>query len=190
MITKKNQKNLLRKMSIVSVALVALFLFSCKSTRKSADVDIDIVYFGNVDEYPLFNGLSAEEGFREYIQKNLIYPANAIENGITGHVFVEFIVEKNGSVKHTKAISNASRMLQVEALRVVKSSPKWTPGKLDGEPVRMRYTIPIDFNLVNANTKSSSKKAELSEETILLSEIVVMGFGITRSFIQYQTKPL
>jgi len=137
-----------------------------------------------VDEYPLFNGLSAEEGFREYVAKNTIYPVNAMEYSITGRVFVEFIVEKNGSVRHTKVVGGANRALETEALRVVKSSPKWTPGKVEGEPVRMRYTIPFDFRLVNVNTTSSSKKVELSEETILLREIVVTGFGIQRAPIR------
>ena len=182
MITNKNFVKPFRKISIVSVVLLALCLFSCKSTRKSVDADIDVIYFDNVDEYPLFNGLSAEEGFREYVAKNTMYPPQAIEWRITGLVFVEFIVEKNGSVKYAKVVSDANRMLQSEALRVVKSSPKWTPGKVEGEPVRMRYTISIDFRSFNDfDTPSSSKKVELSEETILLREIVVTGFGIQRS---------
>ena len=189
MITKKTFMNSFREMSFVPVVLVALCLFSCKSMRKSVDVNVDedIIYFTNVDEYPLFDGLSAEKGFREFMQKNIIYPAVAVlnNNNITGYVFVEFIVEKDGSVKHAKAISRASRILQTEALRAVKSSPKWTPGKIDGEPVRMRYTIPIDFQIFNVNAKSSSKKVELSEETILLDEIEIMAIGIPSMIIRH-----
>jgi len=183
MITKKNFARPFRKISIVSVVLLALCFFSCKSTRKTVDAEIDVIYFDNVDEYPLFNGLSAEEGFREYVAKNTIYPINAMEYGITGRVFVEFIVEKNGSVGNTKIVGGANRALETEALRVVKSSPNWTSGKKNAEQVRMRYTIPFDFRLANVNTTSSSKKVELSEETILLGEIVVTGFGIHKDYI-------
>ena len=183
MITQKKLMNSFSKMNIVHVVLVALCLFSCKSMQKSVDVDMDVIYFENIDEYPLFNNLPAEKGFCEYVVKNTIYPPYAREKGITGRVFVEFIVEKNGSVKNTKVVSRTNRMLKAEALRVVKSSPNWAPGKIDGEPVRIRYTIPFDFRLANVNTTSFSEKVELSEETILLGEIVVMGFGITRSIV-------
>ncbi|MDR0438043.1 MAG: hypothetical protein LBH22_07065, partial [Bacteroidales bacterium] len=65
---KKNMINMFRKMSIVSVTLVALCLFACKNVQKSVDVDkTDKIYFGNVDEYPLFDGKPAEKGFREYV---------------------------------------------------------------------------------------------------------------------------
>ena len=177
MITQKTFFSAFRKIRILFVVLVALCLFSCKSMRNSVDVDADVIYFDNVDEYPLFNELSAEKGFREYVAKNTIYWTNVMEYGITGHVFVEFIVEKDGSVSHTKVVGGADRTLETEALRVVNSSPNWTPGKKNGKSIRMRYTIPFDFRLVNMNTTSTSKKVELSEETVLLEEIVVTGFA-------------
>jgi len=180
MITKKNFMDTFRKMNIVPVVFVVLCLFSCKSMQKSVDVDTDVIYFNNVDEYPLFNGLSAEEGFRKYVVENTGYPSNAIFNDITGYVFVEFIVEKDGSVKHTKVVSRFTSLILVsEALRVIKSSPKWTPGKLNGEPVRMRYTIPFDFRLTTVSP-TLSKDVELSEETILLKEVVIKSYGIIR----------
>ena len=172
----KNEAN--PKCRIMLVVIVALFLFACKSTQKSVDVDTDtdVIYFSNVDEYPRFKGRSAEEGFLDYVARNTIYPPYAKKNGITGRVFVEFIVEKNGSVRHTKVVGGANQALEAEALRVVKSSPKWTPGKINSEPVRMRYTIPFNFRILNVSNTSSLKEVELSEETILLQELVVVGY--------------
>ena len=177
-----------RKMSIVSVTFVVLFLFACKSVQKS--VDEDKIYFGNVDVNPLFNGKPAEVGFCEYVWHNICYPAKAFENCIVGRVFIEFIVEKDGSVNNVKVTGGADPILEAEALRVVKLSPSWTPnrytvnsssnwtpGKIDGKAVRMSYTIPISFRLGCENVKSSSKKAKLSKKTILLKEVDILAFG-------------
>ena len=119
----------------------------------------DKIYFGNVDENPLFSGKPVEEGFRKYVGAYTSYPVKAIENRenyIVGRVFVEFIVEKDGSVSNVKIVGGATPALETEALRVVKASsnwkptilveealklgeapPGWTPGKLNGEAVRM-----------------------------------------------------
>ena len=168
---------MIRKMSILPVALVAFCLFACKSVQKSADVDK--FYFGNVDENS-FKGKSAEDGIREYVVINARYPVKAMENGIIGHVFVEFFVESDGSVSNVKIVGGADPALEAEALRVINSSPKWAPIKIDGETVRMSYTIPINFRLHSMKGTLSSKKAELSENSLLLGEVVVVGFDAQR----------
>ena len=177
---KKNMINMLSKMSIVSVTLVALFLFACKNEQKSVSGNkIDKIYFGNVDENPLFDGKPVEKGFREYVSRSICWPAKAYgENFISGRIFVEFIVERDGSVSNAKVVGGADPLFEFEALRVINSSPNWAPGKLNGEAIRMSYTLPINFmGNTDNNLISTSKKAKLSKKTILLEEIVILVFG-------------
>ena len=83
----------------------------------------------------------------KYIQKNVRYPAIAKEYNITGKVYVSFIVDKTGSVTNVKIVRGVDKNLDAEALRVVKSLPKYTPGRQMGRPVRVMFTIPINFTL-------------------------------------------
>ena len=171
---------MLRKLRFASVALVVLVLFSCKSAQKSADVNK--IHFRNIDEAPLFGGKLAEEGFREYMFHKTLYPVEALSNGaspiLTGQVFVEFIVERDGSVSNAKIVGGADPLFEKEALRMVNASPNWTPGKINGEAVRMSYTMPVNFKGHGGDEKgiSTSKKAKLSKKTILLEEIGIEVF--------------
>jgi len=99
-----------------------------------------------VEDMPSFQG-KGQDGFREYIADNLRYPEIAAENGIAGRVFVRFVVEPNGSVTNVEVVRSVDPALDAEALRVVKSSPKWSPGKQRGKPVRVSFTFPINFVL-------------------------------------------
>ena len=99
-----------------------------------------------VEDMPGFGG-EGQDGFRKYIMKNLKYPEIAAENGISGRVFVRFVVEANGSVSNVNIVRGVDPALDAEAVRVVKSSPKWTPGKQRGKPVRVSFTFPINFVL-------------------------------------------
>jgi protein TonB len=99
-----------------------------------------------VEEMPTFQG-KGQDTFRDYIFQNLKYPEIAAENGISGRVSVQFVVEKDGSVRNVKVLRSVDPALDAEAIRVVKSSPKWTPGKQRGKPVRVIFTFPITFVL-------------------------------------------
>ena len=79
--------------------------------------------------------------------KQLIYPEIAAENGIQGRVFVSFVVEPDGSVSNVRVVRGVDPALDREAIRVVKSSPRWTPGRQRGRPVRVTFTFPIIFVL-------------------------------------------
>ena len=83
----------------------------------------------------------------EFIQKNVRYPAIAKEYNITGKVYVSFIVDKQGNVTNVKIVRGVDKNLDAEALRVVSSLPKYKPGKQRGKPVRVMFTIPINFTL-------------------------------------------
>ena len=83
----------------------------------------------------------------KYLQKNIQYPDEAKKKGIQGRVIVQFIVDKDGSIKDTKVIRGVNSSLDNEALRVINAMPKWEPGKHNGEAVSVRYTVPVSFKL-------------------------------------------
>jgi protein TonB len=94
------------------------------------------------EQMPEFNG-----ELLEYLAKNIKYPTEAKENKIEGKVLVEFIVEKDGSISNTKIVKKAGYGFDEETLRVIKAMPNWKPGKQNGKPVRVSYTLPIRFSL-------------------------------------------
>ena len=99
-----------------------------------------------VEDMPGFAGGTSDK-FLEFIAKQLIYPEIAAENGIQGRVFVSFVVEPDGSVSNVRVVRGVDPALDREAIRVVKSSPRWTPGRQRGRPVRVTFTFPIIFVL-------------------------------------------
>ena len=105
----------------------------------------DDEFFMVVENMPEFPG--GDLGLMKYIQKNVKYPAIAKEYNITGKVYVSFIVDKSGVVTNVKVVRGVDKNLDAEAVRVVKSLPKYKPGKQRGKPVRVMFTIPINFTL-------------------------------------------
>ena len=98
-----------------------------------------------VEQMPEFPGGEAE--LYHYISKNIRYSQEAKEKGIQGRVFIGFIVEKDGRISNVRNLRGVDSELDAEAIRVVKSMPKWKPGKHNGEFVRVSYQIPILFKL-------------------------------------------
>ena len=98
-----------------------------------------------VDEKPTFPG--GESAMKSFLRSNIKYPIVAQEDGVQGCVFVQFIIEKDGSMSDVKVIRSVDPSLDREALRVVKAMPKWTPAKLKGIPVRTKCTTPVVFRL-------------------------------------------
>ena len=109
------------------------------------------------EDMPTFNGKEASLGFREYVGANLKYPEEAAKKGIQGTVYVQFIVEASGEVSNVKVLRGTNPSLDQEAIRIVKNSPRWTPGKQRGKNVRVSFTFPIKFKLDGASetTKTS-----------------------------------
>lgn len=99
-----------------------------------------------VEDMPSFQG-KGQEGFREFISKNLRYPEIAAENGISGKVYVQFAVNSKGKVVDAIVVRGVDPALDKEAVRVVISSPNWAPGKQRGKPVKVQFTFPINFVL-------------------------------------------
>lgn len=99
----------------------------------------------SLDSYPEFEGGMA--AWAKYIQKNLRYPPQAMEDGLQGKVFVSFVIEKDGSISNVTVIRGVAGSLDQEALRVIQKSPKWKAGMQNKQYVRVRYNIPISFSL-------------------------------------------
>ncbi len=99
-----------------------------------------------VEDMPTFQGRD-HEYFREWIADNLRYPQRAAEAGIQGRVIVQFVVEPDGRISNVDVVRGVDRSLDEEAVRVIESSPTWSPGRQRGEPVRVRFTFPINFVL-------------------------------------------
>lgn len=101
--------------------------------------------FTAVEEAPKFPGGDAE--LYKWLSKNIRYPEMAQQNNIQGRVTVQFVVEKDGSIGEVKVVRGKDPDLDKEAKRVVKSLPKFIPGKMNGQSVRVWYTLPINFKL-------------------------------------------
>ncbi len=110
--------------------------------------------FIKVESMPTFQGGDLN-GYRNWFQSQLQYPAEAKEKGIKGRVIFSFVVEKDGSVSNFDALQAPDKILVDEVERVFKLTPKWEPGKQNGKAVRVKYTVPIYFNLEDAATATT-----------------------------------
>lgn len=103
--------------------------------------------YGIVDEMPLFNGGDPAIEFRKHIRNKMKYPYSASEKGISGRVIVQFTVNTEGYVENPVILIGVHPLIDAEAIRVVMISPRWTPGKVNGKPVKLIYTFPFNFVL-------------------------------------------
>lgn len=163
-----NVKNIsLSWMRLMCVAVIALISMNTMAQKDEKIFDI-------VEQMPQFPG--GDVKLMEFIAHNIRYPEIATENGVQGRVLVQFIVEKDGSLTTPEVVATSSgigevipivvtskmgdkerqnaethnagvKALRDEAIRVIKSMPKWTPGKQRGKEVRCRYTIPVTYRL-------------------------------------------
>ena len=101
--------------------------------------------FDVVEEMPHFPGGAA--ALQAFLSSNTKYPVVAQENGVQGRVIVSFVVERDGSITDVKVVRSVDPSLDREATRVVKSMPRWSPGKQNGSAVRVKYTVPVVFRL-------------------------------------------
>lgn len=105
--------------------------------------------FTAVEQMPQFPGGDAE--LMKFLSKNIKYPTMAMENNIQGRVIVQFVVTKTGAIGEVKVVRSVDRDLDREAVRVCKSLPKFTPGKMNGQAVNVWYTLPVSFKLQGVN---------------------------------------
>ena len=101
--------------------------------------------YKSVEQMPMFPG--GEAGLLRYLQENIQYPPEAAKNNVQGRVILQFVVDKTGQVGEVKILRSVSEELDAEAVRVVKTLPKFEPGRQDGKPVAVWYTLPVSFNI-------------------------------------------
>ncbi|MDF1548892.1 MAG: M56 family metallopeptidase [Bacteroidales bacterium] len=171
---RSNRKSLLKLLVILPVLFTSVYFISCskddhlvsdesnnsienknllKSEQSSTipkessdleDIDDSQIFF-IVEEMPQFTG--GADGLRNFIASNVKYPKAAAENGIEGKVYVRFAVDAEGEVRNVSIARSVSPLLDEEAIRVMKSVPKFIPGKQNGKNVAVWYTVPINFSL-------------------------------------------
>ena len=105
--------------------------------------------FTSVEQMPQFPG--GDAALMKYLSSHIQYPAMAAENNVQGKVILQFVVEKDGKVGEVKVARSVDKDLDKEAIRVVKSLPKFTPGRQNGQAVRVWYTLPVTFKLQGTN---------------------------------------
>ena len=135
----KTRKNVSLKVALMMFVLLFSFMTSTAQTKKN-DMVFDVV-----EVMPQFPG--GQIAMLQYLMENIKYPEQAMKEGIQGRVTVRFIVEKDGSISDVKPVLSVHPLLNKEAVRVVKSMPKWSPGKHNGKPVRVRFNLPVMFKL-------------------------------------------
>lgn len=108
-------------------------------------IDSVEVYVPGDEVFPRFPG--GNEALMRYLSNNLRYNSTAIEFGISGRVFISFVVQADGSISEVRILKGLGYGLDEEAIRVVKSMPRWIPGTQNGRPVAVAYNLPIQFSL-------------------------------------------
>lgn len=115
------------------------------STQVVEEEVSEVEIFTVVEEAPSYPG--GDEARIKFLQENIKYPQMARESGISGTVYVTFVVERDGSVTDVKVMRGIGGGCDEEAIRVIKAMPKWNPGKQRGKPVRVQFNMPIKFTL-------------------------------------------
>ena len=110
----------------------------------SDELDGDQIYM-KVDQKPQFPG--GKESLERFLNKNLRYPITLKEQHIRGRVICQFVVNTNGSISDIEVVRSNNPAFNVEALRVIELMPRWEPGLLNDQPVRVLYTLPINFDV-------------------------------------------
>ena len=100
-------------------------------------------------------------GLMEYFKKNLRYPEEAKKAGTQGRVVVQFLINKNGAISDASVLRSVDRLLDAEAVRLVRSMPKWKPGMQKGKAVTVKYTVPVLFKLEDVVSEASDKKNDV-----------------------------
>ncbi len=133
--------NTFKTLSAIFTITLCCISHSVEATTIAGGDDVYVI----VENMPIFPG--GEEALRNYVTNNIQYPDDARKQNIQGRVFVCFIIGTTGTVQNVKVARSVHPSLDAEAIRVVKSMPKWTPGQHRGKTVKVSYTIPINFSL-------------------------------------------
>ncbi len=103
--------------------------------------------FKSVEQMPQFVGVGGEAALMKYIDSHIQYPPEAVKNNIQGRVILQFVVDKTGEIGEVKVVRSVDKDLDKEAVRIVKTLPKFIPGRQNGQAVAVWYTLPVTFKL-------------------------------------------
>ena len=141
--------------SIVGILAVLTALVSCSQMTECAmetkpalpavTKAKEKIWSCGVEQMPSFPG--GQKALFEYLAANVRYPDDCEDTCVQGRVIVSFMVERDGCITEPKVVKSVYPSLDAEALRVVNGMPKWSPGKLNGEAVRIKYVIPVTFKV-------------------------------------------
>jgi protein TonB len=130
---------------LIIMSLMAMFGLTTVSAQKTVVAEKNQQVFDIVEQMPEYpGGLPA---LLDYLNQNVKYPEDAEKQKIEGRVLAVFVVETDGSISNVEVVKPVFPSLDAEAVRVLAAMPKWTPGKQSGKLVRVKYTVPINFQL-------------------------------------------
>ena len=132
------------KKSLFFIIISMAFLFMGVNADAQDTKNADPRYL-LLDEHPTFKGGSPND-FAVWVSQNVKYPKSAKEAGIEGTVKVHFVIDKKGKISEAHVCESVHPLLDKEAVKVIKKSPKWKPAKKDGRPVKVSYTMTVMFN--------------------------------------------
>ena len=118
--------------------------------------------FIDYEQMPQFPG--GETALMKYLQENIVYPPEAVKDSVQGKVVVKFIIDHSGNVSEVEVVRSVNELLDKEAVRVVKTLPRFAPGRLNGKVISVWYTLPVTFKLANDNKPVKPKDVEVKAE--------------------------
>lgn len=130
--------------------------------------------FDRVEENP--RRASGDNGWNAYLAKNIKYPQNDRENGVEGTVIVGFEIHKDGTVQNVEILRGIGGECDLEAARVVSAGPRWEPGKIAGEAVNTRMSVPIQFKLSSADGSIPNLKENTISKLYGENSVIVIGY--------------
>ena len=130
---------------LIIMSLMAVFGLTTVSAQKNVVAEKNQQAFDVVEQMPEFPG--GIKALLDYLCQNVKYPADAEKQKIEGRVIANFVVETDGSISNVEVFRPVFPSLDAEAVRVLSAMPKWKPGMQSGKVVRVKYTVPISFNL-------------------------------------------
>lgn len=142
------------KYLVTLIALLTLASTANSQNTNETKSDEEILDFTDVEpQYP-----GGPDEMALFLQSNIVYPEYAREHNEQGVVYVQFVVNTDGSIVNVVVLKGVSSALDEEAVRVIKLMPNWIPGEQKGKPVRVRYVIPINFMIQNGRVDKDDKK--------------------------------
>ena len=130
---------------LIILSLMALFGLTTVSAQKTVVSQKNDQVFDVVEQMPEYPG--GMQALFEFLKENIKYPEDAQKQKVEGRVLAKFVVETDGSISNIEVVKHAFPSLDAEAVRVIQAMPKWSPGKQKGQAVRVKYVVPINFNL-------------------------------------------